>query len=108
LVVLVAAASVATGFAARRAHAAESGEPTTARQCYKSVRACQKQRCSKIEDQDQVSCMRQCNREYETCVSGAGAGTSGGIGSVLGSPEKLLTPNKPKDIRRKKQQGDQD
>jgi hypothetical protein len=89
-------------------HAAEGDEPTTYRHCYKSVRACQKSRCGTIDDEDQVTCMRQCNREYETCVSGAGAGTDGGTGSIFDIPDKILTPNKPRDMRRNKLQGDQD
>lgn len=53
--------------------------------------------------------MRQCNREYETCVSGAGAsGGTGGTGSIFNIPDRILTPNKPRDMKRDKLEGDQD
>jgi hypothetical protein len=92
---------------ARAAHGAERDAPTTYRDCYKSVRACQKSRCGTIDDADQVTCMRQCNREYETCVSGAGGAAGGGSGGIFDIPAKILTPNKPRDMRRDRE-GDQD
>jgi hypothetical protein len=90
--------------------AAEPSEPTTFRECYKSIRSCQKSRCRTLDGEDQVTCIRQCNREYETCVSGAG----GSSGSVLDFPGKLLTPAKPKpnpkprDMHRNKLEGGAD
>ncbi|MEO8606162.1 MAG: hypothetical protein ABI629_26560 [bacterium] len=101
---MVAAACLAAMLAEPRASAAESGEAATFGQCYKSIRACQKGRCSKADDQDQVACVRQCNREYETCVSGAGAG-SGSVGDILGFPKKAFATPKP-NMRRNKPQSD--
>ena len=49
--------------------------PTTFGECYKSAHSCQKSRCKALDGQEQVKCMQQCNREYESCTSHA---TSGG------------------------------
>jgi len=67
--------------------AAHAADATTYRECYKSIRSCQKSRCGKLDGQEQVTCIQQCNREYESCAGAAGSG-----GSVLGFPQKASTP----------------
>jgi hypothetical protein len=62
-------------------------DATTTRECYRSIRQCQKSRCKGESGQTQVSCMRECNREYETCVGGAGTG-------VFNLPNLTETPTK--------------
>jgi hypothetical protein len=78
-------------------------QAATAHECYRSIRSCQKSRCGSAAGSDQVSCMRQCNKEYETCVSGAGTGTSSGF------PTKLETPRttRKRDIPRRQRQQNQ-
>jgi hypothetical protein len=92
--------------AAWTAPPAGADEAATYHECYRSIRSCQKSRCGQASGTDQVSCIRQCNREYETCVSGAGGG-GGDLGSVLGIPEKLSTPTtkreRKRDMRRQQQ-----
>jgi len=70
---------------------ARAAEASTYHECYRSIRQCQKSRCAKIDGSEQVGCVRQCNREYETCIGGAG-GAGGGIDSILNLPNKLDTP----------------
>ena len=84
--------------------AAPPAEPTTYHECYRSIRGCQKTRCSKQDGAEQVSCMQQCGREYESCTSAAGSG-----GSVLGFPQKAATPVTKKQRRnmQRQQSGDQ-
>ncbi|HSQ01370.1 MAG TPA: hypothetical protein VL049_29465 [Candidatus Dormibacteraeota bacterium] len=79
--------------------AAQPTEPTTYRECYKSIRACQKSRCSQQDGAEQVSCMQQCGREYDSCTSAAGSG-----GSVLGFPQKGSTPVTKKERRNMQRQ----
>jgi hypothetical protein len=67
--------------------AAYAVDAATYRECYKSIRSCQKSRCGKEDGQEQVTCMQQCNREYESCT-----GAAGSAGSVLGFPQKASTP----------------
>lgn len=57
--------------------------PTTFRECYKSAHSCQKSRCKALDGRDQVTCMQQCNREYETCTSHA---STGGAASGAAEP----------------------
>jgi hypothetical protein len=70
---------------------ASAADPSPYRDCYRSLRKCQKSRCAQIDGSEQVKCIRQCNREYETCVSGAG-----GTGSIRNIPDKLTTPTSKK------------
>ncbi len=96
---LLAAALVAMAWPAP----ARAEDASTYRECYKSIRRCQKSRCGSSDGTEQVSCMRQCNREYETCVNGAGGG--GGMGSILNIPDKLTTPSskqRKRDVHRQK------
>lgn len=53
---------------------AQTDPATSYHDCYKSLRSCQKQRCHDEVDLKQVECVRQCSREYDTCVSGARSG----------------------------------
>ncbi len=84
--------------------AVHADDAATYHECYRSIRSCQKTRCGHDTGSTQVSCMRECNKEYETCVGGAGGGTLGG---VLGIPEKLSTPTtkeRKRDVRRQQRQ----
>ena len=58
--------------------AKDPGAPTTFRECYKSAHSCQKSRCKALDGHDQVTCMQQCNREYESCTSAAKSGDTVG------------------------------
>jgi len=94
---LVAIALVAPAWS-RPARAAQA---STYHECYRSIRQCQKSRCAKTDGSEQVSCVRQCNSEYETCVGGAGGGAT--VGSILNIPDKLTTPTTKqhkRDVRR--------
>lgn len=78
-----------------------AAEASTYHECYRSIRECQKSRCGKDSGSEQVDCIRQCNREYETCVGGAGG--AGSAGSILNIPDKLTTPTtkqRKRDVRR--------
>ena len=100
----LAALLAAMTASASLAGAAQSGDATTYRDCYKSIRSCQKERCSKQDGAEQVTCMQQCNREYESCTSAAGSG-----GSAHGYPQKASTPVSKKERRnmQRHQTGDQ-
>ena len=76
------------------AAAAQSGDATTYEDCFRSLRTCQKKRCGNAAGQEQVTCVRQCAREYDTCVNGAGAG-----GDAQGKRRKA-TPGGEKGSRR--------
>jgi hypothetical protein len=98
---LLAAAALAPA-ADPAAHAADA---TTYRECYKSIRSCQKSRCSKQDGQEQVSCMQQCNREYDSCAGAAGSGVG-----ALGFPQKASTPvtkKQRRNLQRNQTGGDQ-
>lgn len=70
------------------ARAEPPSAPTTFRECYKSAHSCQKSRCKALDGHEQVTCMQQCNREYESCASRAKSGdTVGGTAQPTAGKE---------------------
>jgi hypothetical protein len=77
-VLLFVAVIVAAALQAASAPAAEANAPTTFQECYRSTHTCQKARCKALDGHEQVTCMQQCNREYESCASHAKSGSTAG------------------------------
>jgi hypothetical protein len=104
---LLASASIVLitiiGAVAWSAQPTRADQAATSHECYRSIRSCQKSRCGGAAGSDQVNCMRQCNKEYETCVSSAGTGIYSGF------PTKLETPGteRKRDIHRRQRQQNQ-
>jgi hypothetical protein len=90
-------------FCAPLGHAAERSRGADFRECFKSLRSCQKSRCGKLDGPEQVSCVQQCGREYDSC-----AGAAQGGNSAAKFPSKDATPAqagkaRPHNLQRKPQ-----
>jgi hypothetical protein len=84
----IAAIFLITGLIPLAARAAAPAAPTTYRECYKSVQSCERTRCKSLDGRDQVTCMQQCYREYETCASAASGGSAAGAAEPASGKER--------------------